>query len=150
AALDDLLGKALVLRRIHKIEPARENADRATATIERSAMRDRIDTSRQSANDGDPARGESAGHFFGDLAAIHRDASSAYDRHGPLVRGGQLPADIKDRRSVIDLTQLLGIRVVVPRQGLYLMLIQTLQLVFGAHSVASADTRRDRRRIETG
>src|SRR5581483_6217249 len=148
AALDDLLGEALVLRRVDQVEAAREHGDRAAAGIERGAVRDGVDAAGEAADHGHAVGRKPARHVFGRLPAIDGDAARADYRDGPVVRGGERPADVEHGRAVEDLLELAGIRRVVPGERLDAVGGEALQLAPGLDAVAGLCERGERGGVE--
>src|SRR5881398_2895452 len=95
----DAGGRTLaVLRRVHDIDAAPENGERASARVERAPVRHRVDAAREAAHDRHAARPELAGQSLGDFDAVRRGVARADDRERERIVHGDRAAHVERRR----------------------------------------------------
>ena len=106
-----------VLGRVDDIDSRSEDADRASAGLERSAVRGRIDTPSQAADDSQPGGREIAGQLLRHIERVRRRAAGADNRNRRRAQGPGAPADPEDERRIRDGCERRRISGIAPRDG---------------------------------
>ena len=132
----DLLGQLFVLRRVDDVDTRPKHRDGPSAGVQGRPMRYGVDATGQPTDDGDSLPGEVSSQMTGHLATVGRGLALAHHRDGPAVLWQQRAFHEEDWWRVRDVGQQLGVRSVVPGDGLDSRALQPRQLLLGLDPAA--------------
>jgi len=125
--------------RIDLVHARAEDGDRASASLERGGMGDRVHAARQPRDDCDSLSRQERGQVFGDLPPVGRDAPRPDDGNRVMVVETDLAARVEDGRRLFDLFQARRIEFVVPRQDGDALLVDLVPDFFEINLCAQVD-----------
>ena len=98
-----------MFRRIGTVDPAAEDRDRSPLSRQRAAMGSRIDSSCQTADNGEPRRGQFLTQLFGQQTAGLGCASGSHDRDRIVVCLVQPASHVQERGRIVNRLEARGV-----------------------------------------